>query len=78
MLQVPPAAQSPIKKSVDVNSGPFATFLEKKVATAMQKLIVPWGIAIHLSFAKSMKLENTKEMLIAIINEQQVLVCHYV
>jgi hypothetical protein len=74
VLQVPPAAQSPGKKSVDVNSSSFATFSEKKVATSMKKFIVPWSIAIHgLSFTKPMKLENIKEMLIAIINEQQII-----
>jgi predicted nucleic-acid-binding protein len=52
-------------------------FREKKVATAMLKFIVPWSIAIHcLFFAESMKLENIKEMIIAIINEQQLMSGH--
>ncbi len=42
--QVPPAAPLPCKKSVDVKSGPFVTFSEKKVATLMQKLIVPGAL----------------------------------
>ena len=49
-------------------------FFGKKDATAMQKFIVPWSIAIHgLSFAKSMKIEQVKEMLIAVIDELQLM-----
>jgi hypothetical protein len=49
--------------------------LEKSVATAMQKFIVPWSIAIHcFSFTVNMKLDNIKEiMLIAIIDEQHLM-----
>ncbi len=73
-VQPAPQAPSPCKKSVDFNAGLFFTFSEKKVATAMQKLIVPWSIAIHcLSYAKCMKIENIKEMLIATINKQQIM-----
>jgi hypothetical protein len=40
----------------------------------MQIFIVPWSIAIlALSFAKSMKLDNIKGMLIAIIDEQHLM-----
>ncbi len=40
----------------------------------MQNFIVPWSIAIHcLSFAKPMQLKHMKEMLIAIIDEQQLM-----
>ena len=40
----------------------------------MQKFIVPWSIAIHgLSFAKAMEIEQIKEMLIAVIDELQLM-----
>ena len=52
-------------------------FAEKKVATLMQKFIVPWSIAIHcLSFAKAMKIEQIKEILIAVIDELQLIPGH--
>ncbi len=40
----------------------------------MQKYMVPWSIVLNvLSFAKTMKVDNIKEMLIAIIDEQQLM-----
>jgi hypothetical protein len=39
--------QAAEKKEPDVNAGPFTAFLEKKAASAMQKFIVPWNIALH-------------------------------
>jgi hypothetical protein len=42
-----------VKKKVEVKLGPFTSFTERKVATAIQKFIFPWGIAIFgLSFQK--------------------------
>ena len=43
----------------------------------MQKYIVPWSIAIHgLSFAKRMTIDSVKEMLIAIIDEKELMPGH--
>jgi hypothetical protein len=39
--------QSATKTEIDVDAGPFAAFNEKKTASAMQKFIVPWNIALH-------------------------------
>jgi hypothetical protein len=38
-------APSPRKMNVDVHADPFASFAFKRVASAMQKIIVPWGLA---------------------------------
>ena len=60
------------KKKVEVQTGPFATFSVKKIASRMQQYIVPWSIAVHgLSYAKNMSIDTVKEMLIAIIDAEQ-------
>ncbi len=56
---------------VEVQAGPFATFLDKSAAFSMQKYIVPWCIARYgLSFPKELSLESVQEMLIAIIDAE--------
>ena len=76
-MQEPSPEPSPRKKSVVVNAGPFASFAERRIASAMQKYIVPWAIAIHgLSFAKRMTIDSVKEMLIAIIDEKELMPGH--
>ncbi len=48
-----------IKKQVEVQLGPFACFALRKVATAIQKYIVPWSIAMFgLSFQKMQTIET--------------------
>ena len=48
-----------IKKQVEVQLGPFACFALRKVATAIQKYIVPWSIAMcSLSFQKMQTIEK--------------------
>ena len=76
-MQEPSPEPSPRKKSVVVNAGPFASFAERRIASAMQKYIVPWSIAIHgLSYAKRMSIDSVKEMLIAIIDEKELMPGH--
>jgi hypothetical protein len=68
--------QSAEKKELDVNTGPFASaaFLEKKAASAMQKFIVHWNIALHgLSYAKKMTNKEIKAHLVAIIDSQNLM-----
>lgn len=63
-----------VKREIDVNAGPFAAFLDKKAASAMQKFIVPWNIALHgLSFAKKLTDKEIKSQLIAIIDSENLL-----
>ena len=63
-----------VKREIDVNAGPFAAFLDKKAASAMQKFIVPWNIALHgLSFAKKMTNKEIKSQLIAIIDSENLM-----
>jgi hypothetical protein len=63
-----------IRKKVEVQLGPFATFAERKVATALQKYIVPWSIAMFgISFPKTHTIETYKEMLVAIIDAEELM-----
>ena len=69
--QEPPSAA---KKVIDVKTGPFAVFSEKKTASVMQKFIVPWNIAIHgLSYAKKLTEKDIKAQLIAIIDAENLM-----
>jgi hypothetical protein len=59
---------------VEVQAGPFANFLDKSVASFMQKYIVPLCIARYgLSFPKELSLESVQEMLIVIIDAEQLM-----
>jgi hypothetical protein len=63
--------------SVEVQAGPFATFLDKSVASSMQKYIVPWCIARYgLSFSKELSPDSVQEMMIAIIDSEQLMLCY--
>ena len=73
VLQDAPA----IRKKVEVQLGPFATFAERKVATAVQKYTVQWSIAmLGISFPKMQTIETYKEMLVAIIDAEELMPCH--
>jgi hypothetical protein len=66
--------QSAAKTELDVDAGPFAAFQEKKTASAIQKFIVPWNIALHcLSYAKKMSDKDIKAQLIAIIDSENLM-----
>jgi hypothetical protein len=66
-----------IRKKVEVQLGPFATFAERKVAAALQKYIVPWSIAMFgISFPKMHTIETYKEMLVAIIETEELMPCN--
>ena len=66
-----------VQEAVDVNAGPFQQFGQKRVATAMQKYIVPWSIALEgLSYAKRLKIDVVKAMLIAIIDAENLMPGH--
>ncbi len=53
-----------IKKKVELQLGPFASFALRKIATAIQKYIVPWSIAtiFGLSFPKMQTIKTYREM----------------
>lgn len=66
-----------VQPALDVHAGPFAPFAQKKVASAMQKYIVPWSIALEgLSYAKRLSLDVVKAMLIAIIDAEHLMPGH--
>ena len=59
---------------IDVKAGPFAAFAEKRTASSLHKLIVPWNIAIHgLSYAKKLTEKDIKAQLIAIIDSENLM-----
>jgi hypothetical protein len=65
------------KKKVEVKYGPFASYTERKVATAIQKYMVLWSIAMFwLSFPKMQTIETYLEMLIAIVDSEQLMPSH--
>jgi hypothetical protein len=69
--------QSAAKTELEVDTGPFAAFKEKKTASAMQKFIVPWNIALHgLSYAKKMTNKDIKAQLIAVIDSENLMPGH--
>ena len=54
--------------------GPWIILKKKANSTLLQKRIVPWFIAMYgLSYAKSIKLEVVKEMLIAVCDSLNIL-----
>ena len=54
--------------------GPWQILRHKAKSTLLQKQIVPWFIAMYgLSYAKSIKLEVLKEMLIAVCDSLKIL-----
>jgi hypothetical protein len=62
-----------IKKKVEVNTGPFAAFTDRKIAIAIQKYMVPWSIAMFgYSFPKMQTLETYWEMMIAVIDTEEL------
>ena len=66
-----------IKKKVEVNTGPFAAFTDRKIAIAIQKYMVPWSIAMFgYSFPKMQTLETYREMMIAVIDTEELLPGH--
>ena len=66
-----------VQQELDVHAGPFAPFAQKIVASAMQKYIVPWSIALEgLSYAKPLSLDVVKAMLIAIIDAKHLMPGH--
>ena len=53
--------------------GPWDILTKKANSTLLQKRIVPWFIAMYgLSYAKSIKLEVVKEMLIAVCDSLNI------
>ena len=61
-------------EEIDVNEGPFAAFSQKKMASAIQRFIVPWNIAIHgLSYSKMLTEKDIKAQLIAIIDSENLM-----
>ncbi len=53
---------------------PFRLFDSRTEATNLQRFTVPWLIATYaLSYAKSIQIDHWKEMLIAIIDENQLM-----
>jgi hypothetical protein len=59
---------------VDIDKGPFVVFEIKTAATNLQRFAVPWLIATYgLSYAKSIQMLVLKDMLIAIIDEHNLL-----
>ena len=51
----------------DIDVGQWIVFLDKANAIILQRLIVPWLVALYeLKYAKSIKLETIKEMVIAL------------
>ena len=59
---------------VDLAKGPWVWFDVKANASIMQKHIVPWLIAINgMSFAKTIKLDVIKQMIVATCKEEQYL-----
>ncbi len=66
-----------MKKTVEVNAGPLASFNDRKIAIAIQKTMVPWSIAVFgFSFPKMQTLDTYREMMIAVINAEQLLPGH--
>jgi hypothetical protein len=66
-----------IKPIVEVKMGPFASFNEWSVASAIQKSIVPWSIAMfRFGYPKLQTIKTYREMMIAIINAEQLLPGH--
>ncbi len=66
-----------IKPIVEVKMGPFASFNEQSVASAIQKSIVPWSIAMFgFGYPKLQTIETYREMMIAIIDADQLLPGH--
>ncbi len=66
-----------IKKKVEMQLVPVATFAARKVVTAFQKYIVLWSIAmLGLSFPKMQTIKTYKEMLMAVINAKQLMPGH--
>ncbi len=59
---------------MDIDKGPFVVFETKTAATNLQRFAMQWLIAIYgLSYAKSIQISVLKEMLIAIIDEHNLL-----
>ncbi len=57
-----------------IDKGPFVVFDIKTAATNLQRFAVQWLIATYrLSYAKSIQISVLKEMLIAIIDEHNLL-----
>jgi hypothetical protein len=58
----------------EVDFGPFEKLNNKSTMTKIQRILVPWSIAMHrLSYAKSMKLDVVKQMLVAIIDTEDLI-----
>jgi hypothetical protein len=66
-----------MKKTVEVNAGPLATFNDRKIAIAIQKYMVQWSIAmVGYSFPKMQTLNTYREMMIAVIDAEELLPGH--
>ncbi len=75
-MQAPTEPPSGAKgmEDIEVNEGPFAAFSQKKMASAIQRFIVPWNIAIHgLSYSRMLTEKDIKAQLIAIIDSENLL-----
>ncbi len=59
---------------MELDKGPFIIFENKTAATNLQLFAVPWLIAAYgLLYAKSMQMSVLKKMLIAMIDENNLL-----
>ncbi len=66
-----------IKPKVELKMGPFASFNEQSVASAIQKSSVQWSIAMFgFGYPKLQTIETYREMMIAIIDAKQLLLGH--
>ena len=56
-----------MKTAPDFEVGPWVAFFDKTNAMTVQRLVVPWFVALYgLKYAKSIKLDMLKEMVIAL------------
>ena len=56
-----------MKTAHDYEMGPWVPFFDKTNAMTVQRLVAPWFVALYgLKYAKSIKLDIIKEMVIAL------------